>query len=158
MWRRWSFIRQMKLNLIRFLRLRGTPDEIAKGLALGVFIGLTPTFGVQMALAVFFAILLKENKIAAVLGVWVTNPVTAPFIYTLEYRIGRLLLGIDSPQPVRNFAPETLKQFGWDVLLPIGFGSIILGALCAALTYALTLRIIPVAKTWRIPRWPRRER
>lgn len=158
MWRRWSLIRQMKLNLIRFLRLRGTPDEIAKGFALGVFIGMTPTFGVQMILAVFAAILLKENKIAAVIGVWITNPLTAPFIYAAEYEVGRLLLGSDRPQLIRHFSPETITKFGWDVLLPLSCGSVLLGVLCAVLAYALALRFIPVAKNWRIPRWPRRER
>ncbi|WP_316348434.1 DUF2062 domain-containing protein [Desulfuromonas acetoxidans] len=54
MWRRWGFIRQAKLLLLRFLRLRGQPDEIAKGFALGIFIGMTPTLGFQMILAVFF--------------------------------------------------------------------------------------------------------
>ena len=54
MWRRWGFIRQAKLMLLRFIRLRGQPDEIAKGFALGIFIGMTPTLGFQMVLAVIF--------------------------------------------------------------------------------------------------------
>ena len=57
MWRRFSFVRQFKLNLLRLLRIRKSPDEIAKGLALGVFIGMTPTFGFQMVIAIFFALL-----------------------------------------------------------------------------------------------------
>ena len=50
MYRRWPLVRQIKLLVVRFLRLRGAPEEIAKGLALGIFIGLTPTFGFQMLL------------------------------------------------------------------------------------------------------------
>lgn len=88
MWRGVGFIRQVKLMLVRFVRLRGLPEEIAKGVALGIFIGMTPTFGFQMAIAIFFAYILRENRLAAVLGVWITNPVTAPFIYAAEYEIG----------------------------------------------------------------------
>lgn len=155
MWRRWALIRQFKLNLIRLLRLRGTADEIAKGLALGVFIGMTPTFGVQMIIAIFVAILLRENKVAAAIGVWVTNPLTAPFIYTLGYETGRLLLGMDRLHLIREFNYQALKSFGWDLFLPLTVGGFVLGILCGVITYALTIRAIPVVKNWRVPRWPR---
>ena len=77
MWRGVGIIRQVKLLVVRFVRLRGLPEEIAKGVALGIFIGMTPTFGFQMAIALFFAYLLRENRLAAILGVWITNPVTS---------------------------------------------------------------------------------
>ena len=69
--------RPFRYLYLRFIRLRGTAEEVARGMALGVFIGLTPTMGIQMPLAFFFAMLLKENKIAAVIGVWISNPMTA---------------------------------------------------------------------------------
>jgi len=158
MWRRWSFIRQLKLNLLRFIRLRGTPDEIAKGMALGIFIGMTPTFGFQMAIAIFFAILLKENKLAAAIGVWITNPITAPFIYALEYESGRLLLGLSHARLPQEFTFKALTSLGWEVLLPLSLGSLVYGVLCAGLSFALTLRLIPSIRAWRVPRWPRRRR
>ena len=49
MWRRWGIFRLIKLLVLRFVRLQGTPHEISKGVALGIFIGMTPTFGFQMA-------------------------------------------------------------------------------------------------------------
>jgi uncharacterized protein (DUF2062 family) len=158
MWRRWSFLRQFKLNLLRLIRLQATPDEIAKGFALGIFIGMTPTFGFQIALAVFFAFLLKENKLAAIIGVFITNPVTAPFIYALEYESGRILLGMDHAKFPAELTFSALAGLGWDVLLPLCLGSLIYGILCAGLSYALVLRLIPSVRAWRIPRWPRRRR
>lgn len=155
MWRRFGFIRQLKLNFLRFVRLRGAPDEIAKGMALGIFIGMTPTFGFQMVIALFFAWLLRENRLAAALGVWITNPVTAPFIYALEYESGRLLLGMRRAEIPVHLSYRALRTLGWEVLLPLSTGSLIYGVLCACLAYALTLRLIPVVKTWHIPRWPR---
>ncbi len=157
MWRRWGLIRQFKLQALKFIRLRAAPDEIAKGVALGVFIGMTPTFGFQMAIAVFFAFLLKENKLAAALGVWITNPITAPFIYALEYESGRILLGMSRPSFSVEFNSEML-HLGWELLLPLCLGSLLYGALCAGLSFALTLRLIPSVQSWRIGRWPKPRR
>src|SRR6056297_1739014 len=119
MWRSWSFVRQTKLNLLRFIRLRGSPEEIAKGFALGIFIGMTPTFGIQMPLAFFFAWILRENKLAALVGVWITNPLTAPFIYASEYEIGRLLLGMERLSLPNDFSLESLGELSSDILIPL---------------------------------------
>ncbi|MEE4356111.1 MAG: DUF2062 domain-containing protein [Desulfococcaceae bacterium] len=79
----------------RFVRIRGNPREIALGFALGVFIGTSPTMGVQMLIAVFFAALLKWNKFAAAAGAWISNPLTAPFLYSLTYFIGAKVLSYE---------------------------------------------------------------
>lgn len=158
MWRYWPMVRQGKLNLILFLRLRGTPDEVAKGLALGIFIGMTPTFGFQMAIALFFAWILRENKIAAVLGVWITNPITAPFIYAAQYETGRFILGMDRLSLPAELSFETFKNIGVDIMVPLCLGSLIIAVLLGSLTYALTLRFIPSLRMIRIKRWPRRRR
>lgn len=158
MYRRWPLVRQIKLLVVRFLRLRGAPEEISKGLALGIFIGLTPTFGFQMLLAVCLAVMLKENKFAAVLGVWVTNPFTAPFIYALEYESGRVLLNMDYVHMPASLSFSALKSLGWEVLLPLGVGSLLWAALTAMTVYLAAIRVIPITQTWKIPRWPRRPR
>jgi uncharacterized protein (DUF2062 family) len=158
MWRTWPFVRQTKLNILRFIRLRGTPEEIAKGFALGIFIGMTPTFGVQMPIAFFFAWLLRENKLAAIIGVWVTNPITAPFIYASEYEIGRIILGKERLSLPSEFSYETLGNLSWDILVPIGVGSLVFAVLFCSISYALTIRFIPQIKVIRVPRWPRRKK
>ena len=71
----------------RFVRIRGRPREIALGFALCIFIGMLPTMGIQMPIAVFFAALLKWSKISPAFGVWITNPFTSPFIYGLTYMV-----------------------------------------------------------------------
>jgi uncharacterized protein (TIGR03546 family) len=79
----------------RFLRIQGNPRAIASGFALGLFVGMAPIMGLQTALTVFLAALLKWNKISAALGVWITNPATAPFIYGINYFVGSKILSID---------------------------------------------------------------
>lgn len=158
MWRRVGFFRQFKLNLIRLVRLRVEPDEIARGMALGLFVGMTPTFGVQMFLALLLAFVLRQNKIAALIGVWNTNPLTAPFIYGMEYEVGRVLLGLPHPDATLEFSLDAMRELGWLLASPLCLGSLVLGVPVALVGYALTLHFIPVMRQWKIPRWPRLHR
>lgn len=81
----------------RFLKIRGSPRQISLGFSLGLFIGFSPTMGVQIAIAVFLASVLKWSKIAAATAVQITNPFTAPFIYSVTYYLGAKIMGIEKP-------------------------------------------------------------
>lgn len=156
-WHRFGFFRQFKLNLIRLARIKSSPDAIARGVALGIFIGFTPFFGFHILIALFFAFILRQNKIAAFAGVWITNPLTAPFIYALEYEIGRMLLGME-PVGTAVFSRELTWDIAVHLGLPLMLGSVILGLPLALISYALSLRLLPVLRQYRIPRWPKRLR
>ena len=155
MWRRWGFFRQFKLNVIQLARLRSEPDAVGRGMALGLFIGFTPTFGMQTFLAILFALLLRQNKIAAFVGVWVTNPLTAPLIYGLEYKVGRLLLGLP-PLGFDQFSGKLSWSLGVQVGAPMVLGSLVLGIPIAIIGYSVTVRMAPSLRQWKIPRWPRK--
>ena len=93
--KRYTYItRSLKKIYERFLRIRGRPREVALGFALGLFIGMTPSMGIQTAIAILLAALFKWNKFSAATGVWITNPLTAPFLYSINYLIGARLLEI----------------------------------------------------------------
>jgi uncharacterized protein (DUF2062 family) len=94
----------------RFLKIRGTPREIALGFALGLFVGMTPFMGVQMAIAVFFAVLLKWNKLSSAAGVWISNPLTAPVLYPITYYVGAKMVGIREAYRL----PEHME---WSIIL-----------------------------------------
>ena len=70
------------------IKLRSTPRAIAGGLALGTFIAFTPTVGVQLILAFVAATFFNMNRPAAMIPVWITNPVTVAPIYTFNYWLG----------------------------------------------------------------------
>ena len=78
----------------RFLKIRGKPREIARGFALGLFVGMTPFFGLHTVIAVPLAALFKWNKISAAISVWFTNAATAPIIYSITYLVGARIIGI----------------------------------------------------------------
>lgn len=126
----------------RFIKIKGQPREIALGFALGIFIGMTPTMGIQMPIAVFFAALFKWSKISAAFGVWITNPLTSPFIYGITYFVGAKLLGLKSTIAL----PE---DFTWSIVRDIlknapvilgamTMGGILIGVPLATLSYYLS--------------------
>ena len=75
--------------------IRGEPREVALGFALGIFVGMTPTVGVQTPIAIFIAALFKWSKLSAAIGVWISNPLTVPLIYGVTYITGAKLLSLD---------------------------------------------------------------
>jgi len=123
----------------RFLKIRGTPREIALGFALGIFVAMSPTMGFQMAIAIPIAALFKWNKLAAAMAVWVSNPLTAPFIYGPTYFVGAKLLGMSlglnaadaaSRSTMLAFAEKAPKIFGAMTL-----GGVVLGLPLAVISY-----------------------
>jgi len=123
------------------LKIRGEPREIALGFALGIFIGMSPTMGFQMPIAVFFAAIFRYNKVSAAMGVWITNPLSAPFLYGITYLIGAKLIGIREIIPISGeFDITTLKillskapEIVWALIV----GGIVTGIPLAVISYYL---------------------
>ncbi len=119
-WRKWKsfFIRQYP----RKRKLRGTflhkilgnrlfdplmwiPNRasVAKGIALGLFIGLLPFFGLQIFLTAVLCLVFRVNITAAILATFITNPVTAPGILLMQYKLGMWLSGPVNADEVAQF-------------------------------------------------------
>ncbi len=130
--------RTLRYLYLRFVRIRGSAHDVAKGMALGVFIGMTPTMGVQMPIAFFAAMLLKENQIAALLGVWISNPATAIPIYTFNFKVGKYLLGTPNLKMPRFTSFQEVMALGHDFLLPLATGSLVTGVVAAVVAYPVT--------------------
>ena len=123
----------------RFLKIRGNPREIALGMALGLFIGMTPIMGLHMATAVPLAALFKWNKISAAAGVWITNPLTAPVIYPITYMVGKPFLGTSRPisLPVAEGLDALIKMLlkAPEIFWTMTIGGFILGVPLAIIGY-----------------------
>lgn len=140
--------------------LHGSPRDIALGTAIGMFVAFTPTVGFQMLIAALLATLVGANRPAAVIPVWITNPLTIPAIYALTYWLG----GLFCPGPsagevyhqltalVRSLGElsfyafwEQLSEFlkvGAEVFVPMMIGGVIVGLICGVITYPLMLRAV----------------
>ena len=136
----------VKKAYTRFLKMRGNPKEIALGFALGLFVGFTPYMGFHIAIAIFLAAIFKWNKIAAALGVWISNPLTAPIVYSLTYYVGSKMcvytgnfnqaeeLSISGMLKILHKAPEVL----WILTL----GGVVIGLPLAVLGYYVSYSAI----------------
>jgi uncharacterized protein (DUF2062 family) len=130
----------------RFIKIRGQPEEIALGLALGIFIGMLPIMGFQTGIAVFFAALFKWSKISAALGVWITNPLSAPLIYSITYVTGTWLLGVETSfnlQPEFGMtAVEKMLQKAPKVFGVLTIGGIVIGLPLGFISYYVSFSAI----------------
>ena len=95
---------------------------ISRGVVLGVFIAFIP-MPMQMAAVLLFMPLFRFNVPIALAMCWLSNPVTMPPMYYIEYELGSFLLGVRA-QPVE-------MTLGWfqnnldDIFLPLYFGALI---------------------------------
>jgi len=131
----------------RSVRLHGSPEQIAWGAAVGFFVAMTPTMGIQTYLAVPIAALFGFSKVAAAATVWITNPVTAPFLYGLSYMIGAKLLGYPLKTPfLSNPSWETFWHAGEHVMLALTLGGVITGVIVAIVGYFVVLAMVRTAR------------
>ena len=145
--------RAIRYQWLRLVRLRGDPFVIARGIAVGTFIGMTPTIPLHTSLTILFCWLFRANLIAAIILNWiVSNPLTVPVEYYLSWKIGTMLFGpqLGSWHEVRAFLNalthasflEGLKMVAEKGVLFFGsmtVGGAILGIPCALLAYFLYL-------------------
>lgn len=135
------------------LMLDDTPHRIALGTAIGMFIGLTPTVGIQMLLVLLFAFTVRRfftfNQMAAVVTVYVTNPFTLLPIYWFNYEVGTILVPatIDYAAFAAIFEYQGFSEW-WNtvshIFVDIG-APLIVGSLIVAVTTSIP--------TYPIMRW-----
>jgi uncharacterized protein (DUF2062 family) len=128
----------------RFLSLRGEPRIIAMGVAIGVFIGVTPTIPFHTALIILFCLLFRRNLTAAYLGSWlISNPLTIPILYFSQYELGRRLLGMTQVHSaLTDYSLPGIINMGWQVILPLITGGIVAAPFFAIPAYFLTYRMV----------------
>jgi hypothetical protein len=83
--------------ILPFMETHDPLPEVARGAAIGIFLGLTPLVGVQMYMTGITWLICRYvfrfhfNATVSVAMVWVTNPVTTPPIYYLFLITGQLI-------------------------------------------------------------------
>jgi len=97
-----------------------SPKKVALSFGVGVFIGMSPFFGIHTLLGIAAAWIFKLNKFVTIAGVYVTNPWTIVPIYTFATWFGAQLLGVRQIIPDINWNEITFYQFLYEMqsLLP----------------------------------------
>lgn len=133
----------------RVMAMKGTPEYLARGLAVGVFAGCFPFFGLQILIGVSLAVAFRGHKLLAAAGTWVSNPFTYVPIFLFNYKIGRWLLG--SQQPLFEdweslHSIDDILAVGAEFAVCLLFGCFVVGIISAVFTYFASLRMI---RHWR---------
>jgi uncharacterized protein (DUF2062 family) len=140
-----------KYNIREFVervkRLDGDPHYIAMGMAIGVFVSITPTMPFHTVIAVALAFILRGSKAAAAIGVWFCNPITAPFFYLGSYKTGMFIFGNSVPFDVKYESILELLKLGMDVTMAMIAGGVILGILPGIAAYFITRKIITTIRS-----------
>ncbi len=124
---------QIKQRMKDILALDSHPAHIAAGFAVGVFISLTPFFGLHTPMAVAAALLFRLNKLTTITGAWVNTPLTVVPVLAASYKLGERLVGAEP----REFK---LVELSWHALQPYAkavlLGSAVIGLVAALIAYA----------------------
>ena len=127
--------------ITRFKQLNGDPHYVALGMAIGVFISVTPTIPFHTVIALALAFILRGSKAAAAIGVWFSNPITIPLFYKGSYDVGISILGNSAPFNIEYESILELLKLGADVTIAMITGGVILGILPGIAAYFITRRI-----------------
>ena len=120
------------------------PEDVAAGWALGMFVGCSVPFGLQLIVSVPLAMMMRVSKVGATLGTFVTNPLTIWIIYPAQTMAMGWLLGRDFSwdyilKAMRGVAKnsdwKTLLSLSGDVVVCFILGGLALAAVLTPITY-----------------------
>ena len=113
--------------------------SISLGVLIGLFWGFIP-MPMQMLAVVSMTPFFKFNVPIAISMVWLSNPLTMPFMYYMEYQTGNFLLGKEGLDGITL----TLDWFSanWDeIVLPLYVGTIPYSTVVSAIIYMIINRL-----------------
>ena len=114
----------------RLVRMDDSPQRVALGFGVGVFLGLLPGTGPLAALAAAFVF--RLNKAAALLGSVLTNTWLSFVTFALALKVGSALLGVNRSDDASLV----------NVLKPLLAGYALVGFVCALAAYLTALWVL----------------
>lgn len=153
--------------LRNILGINDSPHSIALGTAIGMAVGLSPTVGIQMIIIVVIALLAKPlfhfNRMAGLLTVYVSNPLTMVPIYYFLYWVGTFF--VEGSVTREDF--ETTLQYegfeGWwnaitglfvEIGTPLLIGTAIVAPISGLVTYPVMRWMLYWFKGRTVPEQP----
>ena len=144
---------KVKLSALydKIVKERKSAEFIARGWALGVFVGSVIPFGIQIYIAVPLSFLLKGSKIGALTGTLISNPLTIFFLYPAQCWMGSRLLGKDiSWEAISEALKGVLSHQDWSSLSQLSghlvtsffAGGLMLAAVSTPLAYFFVLHLV----------------
>lgn len=156
-----SKLNQMLRRLFRWLlTLRGSPESIGMGVAIGFFVACCPLLGIHLLLAIVLSTVLGANRPAALTLIWLNNPATFVPLFAFEYWVGSFFWPGPPMARFRQVLGETIERFtsagffsfhehvaavlevGRDIFIPLLIGGTLLGILVGTASYFPTVALV----------------
>ena len=159
----WFTIWPLRYYYLKFLRLKGDPQSLAWGTAIGTFLGITPTIPFHTISVLVITFLTRTSTIAALLATLLTcNPITYVPQYYFSTIIGNYVtpyelswnrikhvLDILMAKPGFTESLETLSSLGYEAAIVLLVGGCILALPFAVISYFLSLKFFIAIKEKR---------
>ncbi len=137
-----------KIKEQRFLKIFGSflhrrelwrlsRKKVITGVFIGIFVAALP-MPLQMVLTATLAIIFSANLPISFVLIFISNPLTMPPLFFLEYKIGNFFLRPENPI---EFNFESMYDNFGQIALSLWSGALILGVVCATIC-AITLNYL----------------
>ena len=144
--------------LLRLIRLNDSPERVAGGFAIGVFVGVAPTFGFGLLVTGFLAVFLRCNVAAAVVGSASGAPPLIFLFWALSAWVGSFFFGLDFARLYAMFKSGAALRAGGEVFSAYLVGNVFVTAVATALGYWVVLAIMRRAAARKAASSPPRSR
>ncbi len=162
--RKAAWCRKLFKLYLKIVAQRGDPKYVAKGMALGLFMGLLIPMSIQLLITIPLALLFKVSVISASVGTFITNPWSVLVIYPTQIYVGKWMINFSQPSwadvvklcesvidaassiSITDMSTFTdFLQLGLkDIVFPFFVGGFLFGVIIAPIGYKLTLHLIKV--------------
>jgi len=109
-------------------------EMVTNAFLIGLFVTLIP-IPMQMLVIVLSMKFYKFNLPVAIALCWITNPLTMPFVYYIEYSIGSFILNSDIA--TMKMTIEWFQNNLKDIFIPLYLGAFILASFVSVSIYFL---------------------
>ncbi len=147
-------VRAARYHWLKLLRIKGDPFVLARGFAVGVFVGITPTIPFHTMLIVLLCTIYRGNILAGIAASWlVSNPLTMPLQYLASWKLGTLISSHTISWANLQSLLAQLKEAGLQgslrilstsslrMLWPVVAGGVIIATPFSIAAYFLSLRL-----------------
>ncbi len=113
--------------------------SVTRGVGIGLFWGFIP-MPMQMLAVIATTPFLKFNVPIAISMVWLSNPLTMPPMYYMEYLTGNFILGAEGIQDI-ELTMEWFKTNIGDIFIPLYVGTAFYSIVVTGIIYLILNRL-----------------
>ncbi len=143
-----SVLQFFKSIYTRLVAIHDTPQKVAQGFGLGVFLGIVP--GVGPIASLVLATVFRMNRAAALLGSLLTNTWLSVITFFMAVKLGSAVFGIGWKNVQQNWNTlkanadwlDLFKLSALKIVFPVMLGYLIISLLAGILAYLITLGAI----------------